>query len=226
MPKNKKGSKSKSEALKKSSVSKPAEALPGKKKKRRLPLKLIIPLAILVIAFFILGLKVRGLVFSALINKKPITSWQFAKTLYQRYGSQVLEDLIFEELIAQEAQTNQIIVADEEIQEEIENIKEQLGGEDSFQSALEAQGISLEEFKKGARIQLTIQKLLEKRISITDREIDAFVQQYQGQMEATEEMLLREEAYDILKSEKMSEAYNNLFPELEEKANVLRFLKF
>lgn len=197
-----------------------------KGKKRIVSNSRLILLGFLVILIFLLGYRFKGLIMVATVNGQPIYSWQFAKKLYQQQGPAVLDNLVLETLLKQTARESQITITEQDLEAEINRFQEEIGGAKALTAMIAQQGLNQESFRDGIRLQLIIEKLLEKEVTITDQQIDAFIKQYELQMEATTEADLREEAREILRSQEMSEAYTNLFPELKEKANIDQFLKF
>lgn len=194
-------------------------------KKRRSPI-LIFLLLIVVLVAFVLGIKFRGLIWVAQVGKQPIFSWEYFSYLAQNYGQRAMDDLTAERLINQKATDEEVVVSEEELNQEISKIKEEFGDDSVFEETLESQGIDYPEFKKRVRLQLLTEKILEKRLTITDLEIEAFIRQYETQMESTGEAALKREAQETLRAQKMQEAYYSLIPTLEEEIKVSQFLNF
>ncbi|WP_409253015.1 peptidylprolyl isomerase [Bacillus sp. SCS-153A] len=98
-----------------------------------------------------------------------------------------------------------IKVADSEIEDELQKIKESYGDEEAFNQALTASGTSLESVKDNIESYLLTQKLLQDRVSVTDDQIqeyfeankDAFAQQ--EQVEASHILVEDEETAKALK---------------------------
>jgi hypothetical protein len=197
-----------------------------KSTKRKLLSPLMVLLIIFVVVAFVLGSKFKGLVVVSSVNGKPIYSWELVSRLWQRFGQQTLEDLVAERLVLQEAAKEKISIPLEEIQKEVEKIKTEYGGQSALEDVLKTQGLDYNAFEEGVKLQLTVEKLLEGETTVTEREVEAFILKYEGQMQASQEADLIKEAQEILKSQKMSEAFANFFPTLKEKAKILHFLKF
>lgn len=95
---------------------------------------------------------------------------------------QVLDNLIAEALLLQEARKKSITITDEEIEAIISENRTRFEAEASFQKALETEGLTLEKFRKLISDQLTIQKLLEASIDFSgmtasNEEIRAYYEQ-------------------------------------------------
>lgn len=92
--------------------------------------------------------------------------------------SQVLEDMIAEELIVQAAQQATLQVEDGEVAAAVEEIKRQNNLDDrAFEQALAMQGMSLSAYKKDVRRQLlrmrAINMLVRPRVTVTDEDVRA-----------------------------------------------------
>ncbi len=88
----------------------------------------------------------------------------------------VLEELVAEKLLLQEAEERGITVSSQEVQEELKRIRD-LMGEEAFQRDLRQRGVSIEGFKKRIRKTLVINKLLRQFVpedSITEEELRKF----------------------------------------------------
>lgn len=95
---------------------------------------------------------------------------------------QVLDNLIAEILILQEASRRGVAASDEEVNLIIAENQTRLGSEDAFQKTLEAENFTLEKFRKLVFNQLTIQKILEADIDFSgiiasEEEIRAYYEQ-------------------------------------------------
>lgn len=180
-------------------------------------------LTILAVGF--LGYRLRPKFLGGLVNGEPIFRFQLTGRLYSSYGRQVLEDLIVEKLISQEAKKEKISVSAEQLNQAIEKIKAQLGEQTDLDSVLAIQGIRRSDFENQLKIQILVQKLLEREVSISKEEIAEFIKENKKIMEATAEADLEAEAKESLLNQKISERLNPWISELVSRAKVLRFVK-
>ncbi|MEH7236649.1 peptidylprolyl isomerase [Bacillus sp. JJ1562] len=95
-------------------------------------------------------------------------------SLEKLYGPQVLELLITNKIIEQEAEKEMITVSDKELDEEMQPLIDSYGGEESFTSAIEASGLTRADVEDDVRQFIQTKKLLEPRIEITDDEIKTY----------------------------------------------------
>jgi len=160
----------------------------------------------------------------AWVNNQPITRFEFNRRLEQQYGKQVLESLINQKLIHQEAKKQKIKITDEQIQENIEKIEKSLSGQISLDDALKAQGITREQLNSDMKLQLTIEKLVSQGIEISDEEIAEYFKENKELFAATEESKQKEEAINNLRQQKINEKFQGWIEDLHNTAKILRFI--
>ncbi|MGM0882208.1 MAG: peptidylprolyl isomerase [Bacillota bacterium] len=110
----------------------------------------------------------------ATVNGVNISKDRLYDALITAGGAATLDNLITEELIAQEAKAKSITVTDADVTAEIDLIKKSIGSEEQFNSALAQAGMTLESLQKNTKIDLTIRKILEPRTDVTEEEIQQF----------------------------------------------------
>src|SRR5690606_9892701 len=79
-------------------------------------------------------------------------------------------------------------ITDEEIEKEIDEMKEYYGGEDEFNNALTYFGYSLEDIKQNIVINLKLQKLLEPYIEITEEEMQDYFEANKSYLDEEEQV--------------------------------------
>lgn len=178
----------------------------------------------LAVLFMVLAAANKGLVLAAIVNGKPIFSWQLNHTLRTRYGQQTLEGMIGEVLIANEAKKSGVVVTDADIQDKQKEILSSLGTEVNLQDFLKFQGLTENDFNQQLRIQLTVEKLLSRDLTITETDIDNYIATNRALLTATEPATLREEAKKAIIGNTVSEKLQSWFLELRQKSNVMKFL--
>lgn len=114
---------------------------------------------------------------------KQVTSSQRSdavkKQMVETIEKDMLQTMIDRTLTQQEAARQQISVSDDDVQSAIENFKQQNGlDQEGLEAALEADGISLEEYRERIRedmIQsLLINRVIRSRIIVTQADIEAY----------------------------------------------------
>ncbi len=151
---------------------------------------------------------------AAWVNKKPITKFELSSALEKRYGKDLLEELIVEKLIEDEARKRAITISGEEIDVEIKKVEEQQGGADKLEQILKAQNISKDDFNKLVRLQLLRQKMFGVGKDVTEDEVNKYVEENKENLAletrtASEEAKLMESIKEQLKNQKINQEFNS-----------------
>lgn len=107
----------------------------------------------------------------AKVGDENITKEELYDLMVQQYGQQALDALIVEKIVELEVENENIEISEEEVEEEFDKMKEELGGEFQFNQALQQSGLTAESLKDNITMNLKINKLIEPYISITDDEM-------------------------------------------------------
>jgi len=228
--------------LEENKISKDVEnnsAVDSNPKRKRLRVGRIISL-ILIITIVILGLYwmknffPTGMSIAANVNGEAIlmqeldNEYQSVPEVYRPFitKSSILEQMISEKLLLQEAKKNSIIVSDEKVDEEIENLRAQTGhSTENFEKLLIEQGISLEDFKAQYKKQLIITELLNKtifnEIEITESDAKKFYDENRNLFQAGEAQIhashilvsTEDEAKEIIRKLKNKNDFDELAKE-------------
>ena len=95
----------------------------------------------------------------ARVNGEPISRGEFFERLQEVAGEQVLDQIILEKLIAQAGRRPEAAVSDEEVQAELEAIKESFGSEEAFEAELNRYQLTLERLLYEIRLNMILTKL-------------------------------------------------------------------
>ncbi|MBQ8460745.1 peptidylprolyl isomerase [bacterium] len=159
--------------------------------------KLLITLAISAVLFTGCGIKDQSAIIK--INDKAITKAQyddlidksiasspFGKMgdlkgnkdgfLYLMQEQQVINQLIIQELLDQEAEERGIKVTNKDVDEALKKVMDQMGGKEQLMTVLRDNGVSPAQFKKDLKNQVKMQKLADSagKIEITDKDCEDF----------------------------------------------------
>jgi len=110
----------------------------------------------------------------ALVGDVEITKDELYEVLVESGGQDALDVLITDKIIEIEADAQNVTVSDEEVQAEIDVMKDNFGGEAGFESALQYYGYTLEDITKNIKMNLLVERLLEPEIEITEDEMKAY----------------------------------------------------
>jgi len=113
----------------------------------------------------------------AKVSDEVITKDQLYDAMVEQNGEQVLNSLISEKIIDLEAKKQNIEVSDEEVEEKIDKMKENYGGEEGLKQAIAYYGFTMDDLKKGMTMNIKIKRLLEPNISITEEEMKDYFEQ-------------------------------------------------
>lgn len=185
----------------------------------------IIPVVLAVLIIGLLGYLLKDQFLVATINGRPVFRYELNQRLTRSYGKEILENMIIEKLISNEARKNNLIVSEADIDQEIAKISEGIGEGTNIEELLLAQGMTMKDFRDQIKIRLEVNRLLSKDVSVTDEEIDRFIEENSQMLTATDEAEKREEAKDLLTDQKIGEKLQPWLTELKNNASIQRFLK-
>lgn len=140
------------------------------KRKRDLYVVLAAVAVLVVIAIsLVIGTRASSV---AIVNGQRISKREFVEMMEDVAGRDVLDQLITEKLLHQAAKKAGITVTDDEVNEELDKIREQFGS--SFDSALAQYGMTVDDLKKTLEINVLSFKYSTKDITVTEDALKAF----------------------------------------------------
>lgn len=170
----------------------------------------------------------RGMFVAATVNNQPISRIAFIQKLEEQGGQQTLDSMITETLIVQEAQKNNVVVTDEELNEEVKKLEENLKQQQQDLNALlEARGMTQDDLKTQLKTQKLLEKLLADKTEVTDAEVTEYITQNQealGEQATTDEM--KDQIKEQLKQQKFGEAFEAWITQVKNNANIQYFVTF
>lgn len=110
----------------------------------------------------------------AKVGSETISKEELYNFLVDNYGEASLDTLITNKIVELEAEKEKIEVSDEEKEQELQALMESYGGEETFNLTLEQSGMTQDDVTKEINHIITIKKLLEPRINITEEEIKTY----------------------------------------------------
>jgi foldase protein PrsA len=126
----------------------------------------------------------------ATVNGTKITKDQLYEEMYSQGGNSLLESLITQELINQEAKKSNITVSDEDIEAELERQAAASGMsvEDMMQMFMYYYGYAEEDIREMGSQQAVIRKLLSPQIEITEEMIQQYYEENTDQFTTPEQV--------------------------------------
>lgn len=165
----------------------------------------------------------------AIVNGKRITKSAYYNELNKAYGQQVLEALIQDELIKQEAEKKGITASNDEIEKRYKEIEKQAGGPEQLKNLLKQYNMTEDDLRKRIVIQILQEKLAEPSVKYTDEDLKKFFEQYKDALYPNQKDVKFEdkkaEIEKYYKQNKLNEAEQQLLQNLEKEALIQNNLK-
>lgn len=199
-------------------------------KSEKKSIKISIKTAIIVAAIIILGALAyvyKGLFIAATVDGSPISRLTIIKKLEKASGKNLLESLIVEKLIQNEANAKKIVVSNDEIDAETKKIEDEVrtqGG--TLDEALLKQGMDRSDLKKQIILNKEIEKLLADKINVTDEEVEQYIKDNKVSIPEGQETTIREQIKDGLRNQKLNAQAQALITELKSKAKIQYFANY
>lgn len=193
--------------------------------KKKFPLFVfILILGILVFLVY----KNKDLFISGTIDGKPIFAWELNGRLRQRFGQQVMQEIISERLVLGEAAKKGIKVSEKELQDKISEIEKGLGGQAKLPDVLKQQGLTMADFREQVELRILVDKMIGDKIKIAQKEIDDFLLKNKDSIESfagSDSAKQKQYAEDSIKQQKTSEEFDKWFNDLKSKAKITSFIQ-
>lgn len=155
---------------------------------------------------------------------------------------QVINSLVQEKVLLQEAEKKGYHVSDEEVEKELELIKKQFSSEEEYKTTLQDNQLTEEEIKRSLFSEMVIEQFIEKEVqevTISEEEVRMMYDQYKAQMEAqkeegaeeTEESLempafeeIKQQLEAQIKQQKEQTMFSEMIEKLMEKSEIEIFM--
>ena len=176
-----------------------------------------------IIALLLLAFYKKDWFIAATVNNQPITNLELQKRLNDQYKTQLLNQIVNEKIIEQEAAKKGVIISPNQINTKVAETENQYGGAESFNALLSQQGVSKQDFIKQIKLQLIVEKLYQSEVDPTADEIKQFMDTNSSDPEATDEAKFTQTAKESIKQQKLSNIFQTKFQELKQSAKVQIF---
>lgn len=158
------------------------------------------------------GLRYKYFIVPASVNGQPIFFWEYFTKLHQIAGEQVLDQVITERLIKQQALREGVTVTKEQLAEEESKLEEQFAQAGGLQVVLVSQGITRQEFERQMRLGLLVRSILLKTASVSAQQVDQEYDDNKAQYENLQEDEAKRKIRETLENQ---HAQNEVTPWLE-----------
>ncbi len=160
------------------------------KKKKKKKKKLFSFLGIIAAGAIIAGVvyQVNRVDAVASVDGDKITKDQLYEVLMSQGGTDVLDSMIEQKVINKEAEKKSVTISEKELDKELDALITSYGGEDTFNQALEANGIKESEVKKDLETNLKAKKLVEDTIDISEDEMKSYFDENKDSFDQPEQV--------------------------------------
>ncbi len=185
----------------------------------------IITLAILIILFLLYS--ARSLFMVAVVNGQPISRLAVIQQLEQQGGKQVLENLIVQTLVVQEAKKKNITVSDADINKEMKKIEDSLAKQgQTLDQALATQGLTKDQLMEQIKIQKLAQKMVGP-ITITDKQVNDYIEQNKASIPENANMTqIKKSIKQQLEQQVLQNKFTQLIANLRKQANIIPLVNY
>ncbi|MBI2315225.1 SurA N-terminal domain-containing protein [Candidatus Daviesbacteria bacterium] len=180
-------------------------------------------IVLIIAVLLLLAVYKKNWFIAATVNSSPITNLDLQLRLNKEFRTQVLNQLINERVILNEAIKNNAVVTEVEVNKKISEIETSIGGAEALNALLSQQGQTKDSIRQQIKLQLSIEKLYAKEATVSAQEVEEFIEQNSEQLKATDSAGQKKEATDALRNQKLSQIFQQKFQELRSKAKIQIF---
>lgn len=166
---------------------------------------------------------------AASVNGKTFLRLQVMQALEKKYGKEYLGQQISRELIVEEATRTKTTVTDAEVDADIAAYeeKEKQQGK-TLEGTLKERGMTRDELRDQVKIQKLVLKMIAKDVTVTNEEINEEMKKLNPPKTAKPEELrgMYDSIKESLQRQKLEERYTSWSKELQNKANIIYYVKY
>ena len=191
---------------------------PKKEEKNSWLIPLLAIAAVVVIGF----VAYRWLVI-AKVNGAVIDRVTYYKELRRQAGKQVMEDMITRQLMKQALAEKKIVISDKDIDSEIAKLETQLKSRNqNLDVLLKQQGVTRQELRENIALNKGFEKYFANEVQVTDKEAQEYIDQNPSSFaEGTSDANKLAQAKQLLKTQKLTQAYQEWQTETRKKAAIV-----
>jgi foldase protein PrsA len=167
----------------------------------------------------------------ASVNGQLVSRLTIVRELEKQGGKKTLDTVILKILINQEAKKKKIDVSQKEVDGELLKIESNVTAQGTTLDALlQQQGMTKEDLANEIKIQLLVTKMVDKNITVTDKEADDYLASQKTQsslnVSQTTPELTQDQAKQAIKQQKLQQKIQTFIADLKAKAKINYFLKY
>lgn len=183
---------------------------------------LVVLLLVILGAYWLVN---RGYVVAALVNGKPIFTWQINQSVMTRYGAQTLDSMISEQLITDAAAKQNVVITQTDVDAKVASLVSTLGPNVKLEDVLQYQGMTKSEFEDQVRVQMIVDKILGKGITVSDSDITDYIANNKDTLTATDDAGLKSEAQQAIMTQQISDKIQPWLTDLRSQAKIVQLFK-
>lgn len=170
----------------------------------------------------------KGLFVAAVVNGQPIARISVVNQLEQQNGKQVLNNLIAESLVKQEAQKRKIVVSQAEVDSDVKKIEDTLKKQGTtLDAALAARGLTRSQLEDQIKLQKMLDKMVGTTVKVSDADVQAYIDKNQDNLPTnmTDEEL-KAQVKQQLEQQQIQTKTQAFLADLQKKAQVQYFVNY
>lgn len=176
---------------------------------------------IVVMFSFLIGYFAKNSLIAATVNKGVIWRTSVIKQLEMYQGANVLNSMIEQKLIEQEAKKQGIKVSKEELDKRISDLETSMKAQGTdLDTLLKDSGMTRKDLQKNYETSIMAEKLLKDKAEITDEEVQKYVDDNPEYFEGADIEQAKSIVKEQLKQQKISSQYSSFINDLKGKAKI------
>lgn len=174
------------------------------------------------------GLQFRNIIPAATVNGEKISRPEFLEKLVKTSGQPVLNAIITEKLVYQEAKKRNIVISSKEVNAKMAELEKQLKKNKlTLKDLLISQNRTKSDLEKEIESQLIIEKMFKDKLIVTSKDVDLYfienrIQKGEGAIYESQLIAIRKEIYKRKLRDFFVEWMNNA----QKKAKINLMVKF
>lgn len=182
-------------------------------------------IAIAIVAILSLLYYFRSFFIVAMVNGQPIWRSTLNDRMAKQYGQQMLDGLITEALIRQQADTKNLKISDDKIASETAKIEESLQSQgQTLDQVLILQGMTREDLEQQLKLNLLVEQLAVSEASTSADEVATYIKDNQEMLpQDLKGVELEKYVANLLTNQKKSQTIQSWLVNLKQGAKILTF---
>ncbi len=170
----------------------------------------------------------RGFFVAAVVNGQPILRLSVVNQLEQQNGKQVLDNLIAESLVTQEAQKEHVVVTQADIDADMKKIEDTLKQQGTtLDVALAARGLTQSQLVDQIRLQKMLDKMVGTSVKISDADVQSYIDKNQDSLpKGLSDADLKAQVRQQLEQQALQSKTQTFLANLQKKAQVQYFVNY